>query len=82
MQGNPDPRRVIDESTAATVRDIMEKVILEGTGKDRAAVWLYGRGKTGTAQKIDPATGRYSKTQYIASFIGYAPVNNPVVTIL
>ncbi|MFZ0641398.1 MAG: penicillin-binding protein [Candidatus Acidiferrales bacterium] len=83
MQGDPDPRRVIDESTAATVRDIMEKVILEGTGKGFAQPFGYtAAGKTGTAQKIDPATGRYSKTQYNASFIGYAPVNNPVVTIL
>jgi cell division protein FtsI (penicillin-binding protein 3) len=39
-------------------------------------------GKTGTAQKIDPATGRYSATQLIASFSGFAPLNNPAVTIL
>jgi len=39
-------------------------------------------GKTGTAQKIDPATGRYSPTQLIASFVGFAPINNPTVTIL
>ncbi|MGC1106348.1 MAG: penicillin-binding transpeptidase domain-containing protein [Candidatus Acidiferrales bacterium] len=83
MQGNPDPRRVIDESTAATMRDIMEKVVLEGTGKGFAQPFGYtAAGKTGTAQKIDPATGRYSKTEYNASFIGYAPVNSPVVTIL
>src|SRR6266850_438963 len=39
-------------------------------------------GKTGSAQKIDPATGRYSATQLIASFTGFAPINNPAVTIL
>ena len=39
-------------------------------------------GKSGTAQKIDPATGRYSATQYNASFVGFAPVNNPAITIL
>lgn len=83
MQGNPDPRRVIDESTAATMRNLMEQVVLVGTGKGFAQPFGYtAAGKTGTAQKIDPATGRYSKTQYNASFIGYAPVNNPVVTIL
>ena len=43
--------------------------------------WTAG-GKTGTAQKIDPATGRYSRTNVIASFTGFAPVNNPAVTIL
>jgi len=39
-------------------------------------------GKTGTAQKIDPATGRYSAKQLIASFTGFAPISNPAVTIL
>ena len=83
MQGDPDPRRVIDENTSATMREMMEQVILEGTGKGYAQPLGYtAAGKTGTAQKIDPATGRYSKTNYNASFIGYAPVNNPVVTIL
>ncbi len=83
MQGDPKPRRVIDEGTSATMREMMEQVILEGTGKGYAQPLGYtAAGKTGTAQKIDPATGRYSKTNYNASFIGYAPVNNPVVTIL
>jgi cell division protein FtsI/penicillin-binding protein 2 len=79
---NPDPRRVIDETTAATMRDLMEHVVLEGTGRPAQPFGYTAAGKTGTAQKIDPATGRYSRTQYNASFIGYAPVNNPVVTIL
>ena len=38
-------------------------------------------GKTGTAQKVDPKTGTYSKTKYIASFVGFAPVNEPALTI-
>lgn len=82
MRPNPDPRRVIDETTAATMRDLMEHVVLEGTGRPAQPFGYTAAGKTGTAQKIDPATGRYSRTQYNASFIGYAPVNNPVVTIL
>lgn len=83
MEGDPDPRRVIGERTAATLREMMEQVILAGTGKGFAQPLGYtAAGKTGTAQKIDPATGRYSRTEYNASFIGYAPVNNPVVTIL
>ena len=40
-----------------------------------------GAGKTGTAQKVAPATGAYSKTKYVASFVGFAPVNSPAVTI-
>jgi len=83
MREDPDPRRVISESTSATMREMMEQVILEGTGKGYAQPLGYtAAGKTGTAQKTDPATGRYSKKNYNASFIGYAPVNNPVVTIL
>ncbi len=81
-QPNPDVRRVIDENTSATMRQIMQQVILVGTGRLAQPLGYTAAGKTGTAQKIDPATGRYSRTQYNASFIGYAPVNNPRVTIL
>jgi cell division protein FtsI (penicillin-binding protein 3) len=77
-----EPRRVIRPETAATLRRLMEGVILHGTGKAaRLDGWTAG-GKTGTAQKIDPATGRYSRTKVVASFTGFAPINNPAVTIL
>ena len=75
-------RAATDAKTAATVRDLMEDVILEGTGQRRSSTDGPPRGKSGTAQKIDPATGRYSPTQYNASFVGFAPVNDPAVTIL
>jgi membrane peptidoglycan carboxypeptidase len=61
---------------------LMEGVVLNGTGKLARLDGWTGAGKTGSAQKIDPATGRYSPTQLIASFTGFAPINNPVVTIL
>ena len=78
-----DPERVTDQKTAATLRGMMEDVILGGTGKNFAQLDGYtAGGKTGTAQKIDPATGRYSRTNYFASFAGFAPVNDPAVTIL
>jgi len=77
-----EPKRVIRPETAATLRSLMEGVILHGTGKvARLDGWTAG-GKTGTAQKIDPTTGRYSRTNVIASFSGFAPINNPAVTIL
>jgi len=82
MREDPDPRRVISESTAATMREMMEQVVLQGTGRPAQPFGYTAAGKTGTAQKINPATGRYSKKDYNASFIGYAPVNNPAVTIL
>src|SRR5215472_14881560 len=45
-------------------------------------VFVPPRIVAGTAQKTDPATGRYSKSHYIASFTGFAPVNNPAVSVL
>lgn len=77
-----EPRRVIRPETAATLRRLMEGVILEGTGPKAHLDGWTSAGKTGTAQKIDPTTGRYSRTRYIASFTGFAPINNPAVTIL
>jgi cell division protein FtsI (penicillin-binding protein 3) len=77
-----DPQQVTDARTAAQVREMMEDVVLEGTGKPAQLDGYTAAGKSGTAQKIDPATGRYSTRDYVASFIGFAPVNNPVVTIL
>jgi membrane peptidoglycan carboxypeptidase len=78
-----EPRRVIRPETAATLRQLMEGVVLlGGTGPAAHLDGWTAAGKTGTAQKIDPSTGRYSPTQYIASFTGFAPINNPAVTIL
>ena len=64
------------------MRAMLEGVVLQGTGTKAQLDGYTSAGKTGTAQKIDPATGRYSATQLIASFVGFAPVNNPAVTIL
>jgi cell division protein FtsI (penicillin-binding protein 3) len=64
------------------MRAMLEGVILNGTGRKAQLDGYTSAGKTGTAQKIDPATGRYSATQLIASFIGFAPINNPSITIL
>jgi len=77
-----EPRRVIRPETAATLRRLMEGVVLSGTGKLARLDGWTAAGKTGSAQKIDPATGRYSPTQLIASFTGFAPINNPAVAIL
>jgi cell division protein FtsI (penicillin-binding protein 3) len=71
-----------DGKTAAQVREMMEAVVLEGTGKPAQLDGYTAAGKSGTAQMIDKATGRYSATRYNASFVGFAPVNDPVVSIL
>ena len=77
-----EPRQVIRPETAATMRRLMEGVVLEGTGTQARLNGWTSAGKTGSAQKIDPATGRYSRNQLIASFTGFAPINDPAVTIL
>jgi cell division protein FtsI (penicillin-binding protein 3) len=83
----PDPlpqgaHRVISEMTAAEMRKMMEGVVLFGTASRTAQLNGYSAaGKTGTAEKIDPATRTYSKTKFVASFVGFAPVNNPAITI-
>jgi cell division protein FtsI (penicillin-binding protein 3) len=74
-------RRVISTLTAAQMKQMLAGVVLEGTGKKALLSGYSSAGKTGTAQKADPATGGYSKTKYIASFAGFAPVNNPAVTV-
>jgi len=82
----PDPlpagaHRVINTLAAAEMRKMMEGVVLFGTGKPAQLDGYSSGGKTGTAQKIDPATHNYSKTMHIASFAGFAPVNNPVISV-
>lgn len=76
------PRRVIQETTAATMRRMLEGVVLNGTGKLAQLDGYTSAGKTGTAQKFDIATGHYSAHNLIASFVGFAPINTPAVTIL
>jgi cell division protein FtsI (penicillin-binding protein 3) len=81
---NPLPagaHRVISTLTAAQMRKMMEGVVLYGTGKDAQLNGYSSGGKTGTAQKIDPATHTYSKTMHVGSFAGIAPVNNPVIAV-
>jgi cell division protein FtsI (penicillin-binding protein 3) len=73
--------RVISSYTAAEMRSMMQKVVLEGTGRKAILEGYSSAGKTGTAQKVDPATGAYSKTKYIGSFAGFAPVNNPQIVV-
>jgi cell division protein FtsI (penicillin-binding protein 3) len=77
-------RRVVSPLTAAEMRHMLEGVVENphGTGKKAVLEGYTSAGKTGTAQKVDPATGTYSRTKYIASFAGFAPVNNPAITVV
>jgi len=79
---NPEQRRVISKETATALRGMLEGVTLNGTAKKAQLDGYTAAGKTGTAQKIDPDTKTYSKTKFVASFVGFAPVNNPAVVII
>lgn len=74
-------RRAISSLTAAQMRQMMQGVVLHGTGRKAILAGYSSAGKTGTAQKIDPATHTYSRTKYISSFAGFAPVNNPAIVV-
>jgi len=75
-------RRIISESTARQVTNLLQGVVTRGTGKAAAVEGYTVAGKTGTAQKFDPALGKYSPQKYVASFVGYLPAEQPRATIL
>ena len=73
--------RVISGRTSSLMQEILAAVVERGTGRAARLAGYSAAGKTGTAQKIDPS-GAYSKSHYVASFVGFAPLGKPVVTIL
>jgi cell division protein FtsI (penicillin-binding protein 3) len=74
-------RRVLSSFTAAEMRQMMQGVVLHGTGTKAKLIGYSSAGKTGTGQKVDPDTHAYSRTKYVASFAGFAPINNPSITV-
>lgn len=76
-----DSQRIISSLTAAQMRQMMQGVVLHGTGTKAILEGYSAAGKTGTAQKVDPATHAYSHTKYVATFAGFAPINNPAITV-
>jgi membrane peptidoglycan carboxypeptidase len=76
---SPLPVRILKPETAVMMRAMMERTILEGTGRLARTPGYRVAGKTGTAQKIDEETGAYSHQDYVPSFVGFAPINNPAI---
>jgi cell division protein FtsI (penicillin-binding protein 3) len=80
--GRPRPtpagHRVISLATAAALRQMLQGVLAPGGTASEVSIPGYQlAGKTGTASKVDPATGQYSQSAYVASFIGFAPASDP-----
>lgn len=75
--------RLFSEKTSRTIADLLVAVTEPGGTGVRAALANFTvAGKTGTSQKVDPATGSYSDEHYISSFVGFAPLENPRLSIL
>ena len=76
--------QVIRPEVAATMRSILTRVVEVGTGKRAQIEGIDVAGKTGTAQKVLPEGGGYSKSDYLSSFVGFAPADQPqlVMTVV
>src|SRR4051812_22847167 len=75
-------KRIMKASTAAALRQMLEGVFKEGGTAHAVQIKGYTlAGKTGTANKVDAKTGTYSDTNYIASFVGFAPAKDPKLLI-
>ncbi|TGB00199.1 stage V sporulation protein D [Sporolactobacillus shoreae] len=74
-------RQVISASTSKKVRDALESVVAQGTGRNAFVDGYRVGGKTGTAQKVNPNGGGYMDGNYIVSFMGFAPANNPKIVV-
>lgn len=74
-----DERQVISSETSALVREALESVVAQGTGRNAYIDGFRVGGKTGTAQKV--IDGRYSPNEHIVSFIGFAPADDPKIVV-
>jgi len=76
-------RRVVSEKNARTVRNMLKSVVSkDGTGEKAQTESYNVAGKTGTSQKIDKKLKTYSSQKLIASFVGFAPADDPAITVL
>lgn len=81
-QGAPEVvRQVISSDTAHSLAEMMEKEVSEGGGNKASVKGYHFAGKTGTAEKLNP-NGGYIANHYIASFVGFGPVEDPQIAVL
>lgn len=78
LEGLPEGRRVMASRTATVLRQLLRGVMEKnGTGEKLDLPGYPAGGKTGTAQKVDPRTHRYSPEFWASSFVGFAPIHDP-----
>lgn len=79
----PGPRQqILSRQTTERLTSILTGVVAHGTGKSAALEGYAVAGKTGTAQKVEPGRGVYSRRRVLASFAGYVPAENPQIAVL
>ncbi len=80
LENNPKiVRQVISEKASKEVREALESVVANGSGRQSFRDFMRIGGKTGTAQKA--VNGRYVEGEYIVSFIGFAPIDDPEIVV-
>lgn len=75
-------RRVLSERTSRELTEMLVNAVENGTGRLAGVEGFAVAGKTGTAQKVDPRSGKYSRESFVSSFIGYVPADRPKIAIL
>ena len=73
-------RQVISQNTAQTLMELLTSVVQKGTGRNAFVDGYGAAGKTGTAQVV--GSGGYAEGKYVASFMGYAPADDPRISVL
>jgi cell division protein FtsI (penicillin-binding protein 3) len=77
----PENTRVVSAETARSLRKMLREVVVAGTGKRAQLDGYSSAGKTGTAWKFDPAIKAINRAKYVSSFVGFAPADDPAITI-
>ncbi|MBC7900838.1 MAG: hypothetical protein H7070_12395 [Saprospiraceae bacterium] len=77
----PEREQVVSAETARDLRTMLRQVVVAGTGKAAQLNGYTSAGKTGTAWKFDEKLKRVNSAKYVSSFIGFAPAENPEITI-
>ena len=80
--GSQAPLKVLSEGTASELAEIFKRVVKEGTGLPARLEGFDIAGKTGTAQKFDEDLGGYSSAKHMASFVGFVPADDPIISMI
>lgn len=81
-RGRQEGQVILSPGVAAQLKEMLRAVVVSGTGKEADVQGLRVAGKTGTTQTFDPQTRTYRRDRHIATFVGFAPVEDPQVSLI